>query len=461
MDESRLYIEYMPLSALLKHPRNPKEHNIPLIEGSIERFGFTSPPIIDERSGLLTAGHGRLEALENLRESGAEPPSRIYAERGDWMIPVIRGVRFESDSEAAAYLITDNETTLQGGWSEEKLALILHQIKSEDESLLPVTGLGDERIRALLKQAGSDEPQPAAAPGDALSALKRAEQYRDKWGVQAGQVWRVGRHRLICGDNADMALRARLLAGVPAPSLAHLDPPYGINAVAGRTTLVAGLDNEDMGSTSNIARTHHGKSMMGSVGKHKSTHGSSMVGRFGGVQQGTQSRNAVLQSNIYPKIQGDDKPFDPTPLLNLAPHVVLWGANHYADKLPNSPGWIIWDKREAIVRNSFADCELAWTNAQRPARVFSHLWNGIHKASQHDERRSHPTEKPIDLFEYVGQDFAPGAVWLDLYGGSGAQLIAAERTGAICLMMEIEPLYVATTLERAKYHGIEDIEQMS
>jgi DNA modification methylase len=86
--------------------------------------------------------------------------------------------------------------------------------------------------------------------------------------------------------------------------------------------------------------------------------------------------------------------------------------------------------------------------------VFHHLWNGLHKGSQHGERRTHPTEKPMALFEHVGQMFAPQGLWLDLYAGTGAQVLAAERAGATCYACEIEPLYVACLLERLADLGL-------
>ena len=80
--------------------------------------------------------------------------------------------------------------------------------------------------------------------------------------------------------------------------------------------------------------------------------------------------------------------------------------------------------------------------------MFHHLWNGLHKGSQHDERRTHPTEKPVALFEEIGRLFCPDGLWIDPYAGTGAQVIAAERLAAVCYAAEIEPAYCDVAVRR-------------
>src|SRR5690348_12730316 len=111
-----------------------------------------------------------------------------------------------------------------------------------------------------------------------------------------------------------------------------------------------------------------------------------------------RSRGRLARSNNYPPIVGDDHPFDPRPFLAFA-GVVLWGANYYADKLPPSGQWLIWDKRDGVAFNDGADCELAWTTGTGGSapRLFVHRWNGMLKASEQSERRVHPTQKPVAL----------------------------------------------------------------
>ena len=147
-------------------------------------------------------------------------------------------------------------------------------------------------------------------------------------------------------------------------------------------------------------------------------------------------------------IIGDDGPFDPTPLL-VFPTVVLFGANHFADKLPASSNWLVWDKRDGVCSNDQADCEMAWTNLSGPARLTRHLWNGMLKASERGESRVHPTQKPIAVMEWVIlQTVNPGDTILDPYMGSGTTGVAAVRNDRKFIGIEIDPKYFDIACKR-------------
>ena len=142
-------------------------------------------------------------------------------------------------------------------------------------------------------------------------------------------------------------------------------------------------------------------------------------------------------------IVGDDSPFDPSPWINAADAVVLWGANHYADRLPPMPSWLTWDKRDGICTNDQADCEHAWSSIGGPARVLRHLWNGMLKASERGEIRVHPTQKPVEVMRWcIQQARVPEAgTILDPYMGSGSTGVAAVTMGHPFIGIEIEPRY--------------------
>lgn len=148
-------------------------------------------------------------------------------------------------------------------------------------------------------------------------------------------------------------------------------------------------------------------------------------------------------------IVGDAEPFDPRGLLSFE-RVVLWGANHYADKLPPMPSWIVWDKRcDNALSNDFADCEMAWTNQGGPARVFRHLWNGLLKDSERGERRLHPAQKPLALMAYVVSKYTEEFdVVLDPFMGSGTTLRAAKDLGRRAIGIEIEEKYCEIAAKR-------------
>lgn len=126
--------------------------------------------------------------------------------------------------------------------------------------------------------------------------------------------------------------------------------------------------------------------------------------------------------------------------------VFLWGANHYCDALPGTACWVVWDKERT---GNYAEAELAWTNLESPVKIFRHMWNGMIKASEHGEDRVHPTQKPVALAEWCFKEYGQeGDTVLDLFGGSGSTLIACERTGRKCFMMEIDPGYCDVIIER-------------
>lgn len=144
-------------------------------------------------------------------------------------------------------------------------------------------------------------------------------------------------------------------------------------------------------------------------------------------------------------VRGDSEPFDPTFLLN-ARTAILWGANHYANRLPNSPCWLVWDKREGMCVNDQADCELAWTSLDSPARLKRHYWNGMLKASERGEPRIHPTQKPVELMKWC-LGFADGII-LDPFMGSGTTLRAAKDLGRRAIGIEIEEKYCEIAAKR-------------
>lgn len=168
-----------------------------------------------------------------------------------------------------------------------------------------------------------------------------------------------------------------------------------------------------------------------------------------GIHLNTNYASRGLGRRNYPRIVGDDRPFDPAPWLRF-PRVILFGANHYADKLPPQDCWIVWDKRCGVAKETtFADCELAWSNLPGQARVFRHVWNGLHRDSERGVVREHPTQKPVALMEWIIARWSkPGDVVLDPYLGSGTTAIAAKRLGRHFLGFEISPEYCEVSRRR-------------
>ena len=153
--------------------------------------------------------------------------------------------------------------------------------------------------------------------------------------------------------------------------------------------------------------------------------------------------------NNYPPIYGDNKEFDPQWLLALEIPLVLFGANYFANKLPPSAGWIVWDKKRPDTLDQ-ATCELAWTNWVKGVRRFSHLWNGSARDSEF-KQFYHPTQKPIALWKWIlSLKWSPPGVIVDPYMGAGGTLIAAKELGRKAIGIDIEEKYCEITADRLR-----------
>lgn len=146
-----LRIEYVALSYLQKWPSNPKKHDIHGITAAIERFGFVDPIVIDEKSGKMVAGHGRLESLIGMKNRKKPVPKRVLEKDGEWYAPVLRGHDFENEEEAEAFLVADNRLVEIGGWNRELENVILRKHLNENEQQLAAMGWAKHRMEQQLK----------------------------------------------------------------------------------------------------------------------------------------------------------------------------------------------------------------------------------------------------------------------------------------------------------------------
>ncbi len=209
-----------------------------------------------------------------------------------------------------------------------------------------------------------------------------------------------------------------LAAGVFAPkdiALVHADPPYGVNERTARET--NGRGNK----------------------------------RVRVAKDGTVKSRAYVASVDYPAVDNDEKPYDPSALLTLCRPSVLWGANHYCERVPGSASWILWDKREGQTSDDNADGELAWTNLGGPLRIFRHWWRGMLRASEHGARY-HPTQKPQALSAWVfahamaRKKLKRGDTILVPYMGSGPDLRPAQAMGFRVIACEVAEEYCSTAV---------------
>jgi hypothetical protein len=224
--------------------------------------------------------------------------------------------------------------------------------------------------------------------------------------IVLGDLFEIGEHRLLCGDSTDVDMVLKLVSDNKKLSI-YTDPPYGINLNG---------DNSKRGGDTSIMK--------------------------GGLN---------LKSFKDDTIQYAVDAFNITREFNPLKEV-WWGANYYCHHLPQSNNWLVWDKRvEDKMRNTNSDCELAYViDGHNSVRIFRHLWNGLIKASEKGERRVHPTQKPIELASYCFNEYEMGNTILDLFGGSGATMVACHQTKRKSLMMEFEPHYCQVIIDRMK-----------
>ena len=220
--------------------------------------------------------------------------------------------------------------------------------------------------------------------------------------IVLGDLFEIGEHRLLCGDSTDVDNVLKLIADNKKLSI-YTDPPYGINEKGDRS-------------------------------------------ERGGACQGNNLKD-FKDDTIQYAVDAYNITREFKPLKE-----VWWGANYYCHHLPQTNNWLVWDKRvEENQRDTQSDCELAFVNdGHSSIRIFRHLWKGMIKASEHGQKRVHPTQKPVELASYCFNSYDMGNTILDLFGGSGATMVACHQTKRNCLMMEFEPYYCQVIVDRMR-----------
>ncbi|MCK5444164.1 MAG: ParB N-terminal domain-containing protein [Rhodospirillaceae bacterium] len=296
-----------------------------------------------------------------------------------------------SESQRKAYVIADNKLALNAGWDIELLALEMGGLKDEGFDL-SLIGFDNDELANIFVDKTKGLTDPDAVPD-----------IPDDPVTKEGDVWICGKHRIMCGDSTSIDAVDKLMGGVKI-DLIHTDPPYGIDEKGDRSkrkgaeSLSDGIKYVDFNDSSTDA---------------------------------AQEAFALCE------------------VMNI-PRQVWWGANHYAHAVPQTANWFVWDKRvEEKQKDLNSDCELAWVKSKwSSVRIFRHLWKGLIKASEHGQKRVHPTQKPVALIEWVFDYYKDIKTVLDLFGGSGSTLIAAEIQNKQCYMMEFTPHYCDVIIKR-------------
>jgi DNA modification methylase len=355
-------IVHKPVDILIPYINNSRTHSdeqVAQIASSIKEFGWTNPILVDGENGII-AGHGRLMAARKLG----------YKE-----VPTIE-LKDLTETQRKAYIIADNRLALNAGWDNEMLTIELNDLLA-DGFALEMLGFDTKELDALL--------EPEVVEG--LTDEDAVPDVPDEPITKRGDIYQLGKHRLMCGDSTFIDDVEKLMQGT-YPDLIHTDPPYGMNAV---------------------------------------------------------SKSSVLKKNYKTDILGDDNPDVAKDAFNLifglypeAKHI-WWGANYYCSALPDSECWLVWDKNNG--QSDQTDCELAWANFRSVVRQFT-------QASE-KTNRVHPTQKPVSLMEWIIKRFKLSANTIaDYFGGSGSTLIAAEKHGIQSFVMEFDPKFCDVIVKR-------------
>jgi DNA modification methylase len=283
---------------------------------------------------------------------------------------------------------------MNAGWDTKLLSDEFKDLQDDSFDLM-LTGFTQNEIDELLNP---EELTTGLTEGDDCPVLPEVAISKP------GDVWLLGKHRLMCGNSTNVYDIDSLLKGAVV-NMVFTDPPYGIDE--------------------NTNRVH-------------------------------SKRSQVAKAGVYDRIIGDKDTSTAIAVINIClsyniDTLVFWGANYYAHSLPETGNWLVWDKRvEENQRDYNSDAELAWVQSKaNSVRIFRHLWKGMIKDSEHGEGRVHPTQKPIALAEWCFNEYAPKSkTVMDLFGGSGSTLIACEKTGRQCFMMELSEKYCDVVVKR-------------
>ena len=389
-----LKIEYWPIDRLIFYARNPRkhEHAIPKMASLIKEFGF-KVPVVARSDGSVVDGHLRLRAARHL---GMETVPVVLAD--EW-----------TEAQVKAFRIAVNKSAELAEWDTAMLALEIEDLKELDFDL-ELTGFELPELDEILS-AGEQAGTKGQTDPDAVPEAQEAPVTRE------GDVWLLGRHRLMCGDSTDAGSVALLMAGEKA-DMVFTDPPYGMK-----------LDTDYTASKKNL-------------------------------QSSFMKEKRLTGGKCYPPVIGDNDDFSPA-LINTVfenfgycKEIFMFGADYYAELLPerNAGAWIVWDKRldESADKMQGSCFELCWSKAKHKRDVARIKWVYIFGTEKEfDHQRHHPTQKPIDLAVWFLDRYADeDSTIVDLFGGSGSTLIACEKTGRVCRMMELSPRYCDVIVRR-------------
>ncbi len=418
MTDQRLTIQYMRLAELKEFPGNPKLHDKEAIGGSARRYGFNDPMAINEGTGHLVEGHGRREWLLEEEAKGAPPPQHVVLDEatGKYLVPVVRGISFETDEAAEEYLVAHNAIGPAGGYHNQRMAKILESIKSRNV-VLDTLGMRKNEVARILRKGrvGRLPERPTSQP-----ELKK-EAALAKWKAARGQIWEATSivapahtHRLICGDAAAKETLTALLHDGD-PDILLTDPPYSSGGFqeAGRKA--------------------------GSIGTRQKA-------KIASDQLSTRGYLALI-SSVLDQVTAD--------AIYLFTDWRMWAWTYDVAERHNFPvrAMLVWDKGQMGMGFPWRSThELVLFGKRTPSTLDEGKAGNVLRFPR-SGNVNHPTEKPLELMEHLIEN-TPGDMVLDTFAGSGTTLVAAEKQGRVGRGVELDPGWFSVCLEQLSQLGL-------
>ena len=385
-------IEQVKLDKLIPYARNSRTHSdaqVAQIAASIKEFGFTNPVLIDE-TGSIIAGHGRVMAARKL----------AIAE-----VPSIRLTHL-TEAQKKAYVIADNKLALNAGWDDEMLAVELTDLKDMGFDL-DLTGFSTDEIEALLAPVGTegltDEDAVPEVPEAAVTVL--------------GDVWLLGKHRVMCGDSTSVDAVEKLMDGQKAQTF-FIDPPYGDN-VGGLRTKTAKEREPGKGLVKRVSFIANDKEI------------DWLEEVFNLVPEFLEKENTKL---VFFKWDRFEQIKSMAAVFGEPSALCVW------DRVRKASSFFRFQPQHELCFH--------WGN-QADKKEIADLSNVWRVPKELEMKIVHPTVKPMAIIEPALRVTTKlGKIVLDLFGGSGTTLVAAEGSGRIAYLMELDPKYCDVIVQR-------------
>lgn len=377
-------MELVDIDKLIPYVNNARTHSpeqINKLRASLREFGFINPVIVDDKFNIV-AGHGRVMAAQ---AEGIKEIPCVY-------------VDYLTEAQKKAYILADNRMAMDAGWDEEMLRVELEALQDMAFDL-SMTGFDDKELADLFKTEEEVEDDNF----DLDAALEKAAF------VKKGDIWTVGRHRLMCGDATSAEDVTKLMDGKKA-NIIVTDPPYGVSF---KSSDGLSIQNDSLkGDEFYLFLLQAFKNMADNL----TNGGAAYV--FHADTEGLNFRKAFIDAGFH-----------------LA-------------------GCCIWVKNSLVLGRS----DYQW---QHEPVLYGFLQNGNHpwysdrkqttiwNFDKPKRNKNHPTSKPLDLLGYPIQNSSQAnGIVIDTFGGSGSTMMACEQTNRICYMMELDEKYASVILRR-------------